>query len=290
MSTKDRPFKKGDQILWRGKIAKITNDVMEIEGVSLDLRLECDDGEVLTVSPSELLSHPMELNEQEQDRLPTTVRPSVSLSADDANAQPLGGALAISDAQIASVLQCVGRNEVPDALDREELKKDINAAWDFYRGYKGETSKSGRTKLQKGVNEILEATNEYIGIIDASELDTRKSISRKFPLDELRGQLNLLAQCCVALCNAHSNPSSMREVIQATPTDYFLGHDLPGIFEKHFKQPANRTRNSREASLEGPFIRFAVAVSTALGRRFAEETVSKAMTKIAQLERTSANS
>jgi hypothetical protein len=82
----------------------------------------------------------------------------------------------------------------------------------------------------------------------------------------------------------------MREVIQATPTDYFLGHDLPGIFEKHFRQPANRTRNSREASLEGPFIRFAVTVSTALGRSFAEETVSKAMTKIAQLERTSANS
>jgi len=107
LSTK--PFKKGDQVLWRGKIAKITNDVMQIEGVSLDLRLECDDGEVLAVSPSELLSHQMELNEQEQDRLTTTVRPSVSLSADDADAQPLGGASAISDAQIASVLQCVGR-------------------------------------------------------------------------------------------------------------------------------------------------------------------------------------
>jgi hypothetical protein len=29
-------FKKGDQILWRGKIAKITNDV-QIEGVTCDL-------------------------------------------------------------------------------------------------------------------------------------------------------------------------------------------------------------------------------------------------------------
>jgi hypothetical protein len=179
----------------------------------------------------------------------------------------------------------VGPNEVPDALDREELKNDINAAEDFYWGYKRETSKSGRTKLQKGVKTILKATNEFIGIVDKLELDTRKSISRKFPLDEFRGQLNRLALCSMALCAAYSNPSSMRDDIQASPTDYFLGHDLPVIFEKHFKQQANRTRNSREASLEGPFIRFAVAVSTGLGRRIADETVSKAMTKIAQLER-----
>src|SRR5262249_23728236 len=54
MSEKKRPFKKGDQVPWRGKIAKIASDVIEIEGIACDLRIECDDGEVLTVSQSEL--------------------------------------------------------------------------------------------------------------------------------------------------------------------------------------------------------------------------------------------
>jgi hypothetical protein len=87
MSTKNRPFKKGDQILWRGKIAKITNDV-QIEGIPCDLRIECDDGEVLAVSHSELLSH--------QDRLTTAARPITSPSADEADSKSFAGASAIA--------------------------------------------------------------------------------------------------------------------------------------------------------------------------------------------------
>jgi hypothetical protein len=70
-------------------------------------------------------------------------------------------------------------------------------------------------------------------------------------------------------------------VVQLSPLYFFLGNGLAGIFEKHFKQPAKRTRSAQH-QLEGPFIRFATAVAARLGNPVTSETVSDAMTEAAK--------
>jgi hypothetical protein len=188
---------------------------------------------------------------------------------------------ALSDSDIDGILDSVGREFVPEGLDRGELKQDIEAAWDFYQGYSRESSKSRRTALRRYAEKIVKAANTLTDILQDTEPvseSLRKSISRDVPLHDFLIQLRRLSHRAGLLVMRHSGWSSIRQTIEITPMEYFLGHDLPTIYEKHFKNPANRSRTVL-GELEGPFMRFAMAISTTLGQSAAAETVSRAMTK-----------
>jgi hypothetical protein len=48
-ATPSSAFRKGDQVLWRGKKAKIENEVI----LNFDLVIKCEDGEVVAVAQSD---------------------------------------------------------------------------------------------------------------------------------------------------------------------------------------------------------------------------------------------
>jgi hypothetical protein len=279
VSAEKQPFKKGDQVSWRGKIAKITSDVIEIEGIVCDLRIECDDGEVLSVFHSELLSAQLGINELDRST-------SVALSSNIGVSQPVGKL----DAEgVAEVLKCVGPNDTPRNLYREEfreeLRNDINAALDFYHGFEAESSKGRRTQKRSYAEELGNALQKLSDVLDQRDpvaTSLQKRIFHRTDLSEFRVQLHGLVQRCQVLSNT-SNASSMSDVIRVSALYLFLGDSLASIFERHFKQSAKRTRNA-DGQLDSPFVRFAMAVAAAtrlgcVGR----ETVSKALTKVAQV-------
>jgi hypothetical protein len=285
MSEEKRPFKKGDQVSWRGKTAKITSDVIHIEGVVCDLRIECDDDEVLTVSHSELLAAQLATNEQDRST-------SVAFSGDkdglcpldDRGNKPKGE---LDDEGVTEVLKHVGPNDAPGNLDREELRNEINAAWDFYHGYEAESSKGRRAQLRSYAGKLCRAAQNLSGVLDQSDplaTSLRKRISHRIRLNEFRERLHGLVQLCQVLSTLYNDASSMSDEIGVSPLYLFLGDSLPSTFEKHFKQPAKRTRNAG-GHLDGPFIRFATAVTARLGNPVTGETVSKAMTEVAKVHR-----
>jgi hypothetical protein len=188
----------------------------------------------------------------------------------------------LDDGAVAEVLKCVGKNDTPGNLDREQLKTDINAAWDFCRGYEAESSKRRRTQLRNYAGKLRKAAQNLSDLLDQSDsvaISLRKRILHRIPLNEFRERLHGLVQLSQVLSNAYSGTSSMSRVVQFSPLYFFLGDGLKGIFEKHFKQPAKRTRSARH-QLEGPFIRFATAVAARLGNPVTGETISDAMTEV----------
>jgi hypothetical protein len=272
MST--RSFKKGERVLWRDKTARITNDVVQIQrGIFSDLCIECDDGEVLSVSHSELLSAQLGINEQDRST-------SVAVSGDK-------NGLCLGDEGVAEVLKCVGSNDTPGRLDREELRNDINAALDFYHGYEAESSKGRRTQKRRYAEKLGNAAQELSNALDQSDVvaaSLRKRIFHRFSLNEFREQLHGVVQMCQVLSNP-SDASSMSDEICVSALYLFLGDSLASIFEKHFKQSAKRNRNAH-GQLDGPFVRFATAVVKAAGlSSLGGETVSKAITEVAKVRR-----
>jgi hypothetical protein len=280
MSLKKRPFEKGDQILWHGKTAKITSDVIQIEGNACDLRIECDDGEVLTVSHSELEA----ANAVEKETIGSLDDQGIVAGVN----KPAGK---LDDEDIAKVLKCVGSNDTPGNLDqkefREELRNDINAALDFYHSYKAESSKGRRTQKRSYAEKLGNAAQKLSDVLDYNDpvaTSLRKRIFHRIGLNEFREQLHGLVQLCRVLSNP-SDTSSMSDEIGVSALYLFLGDSLASIFERYFKQSTKRVRNAH-GQLDSPFIRFATAVAKAAGlSSIGGETVSKAMTEVAEVRR-----
>jgi len=80
----------------------------------------------------------------------------------------------------------------------------------------------------------------------------------------------------------YSKPD-LRRALKVSPEHWFLGYELRRIFEKHLQQQATRSRKADGS--RGPFVCFAVAVSSALDLHVSDATVSKAMTNLAPLFR-----
>jgi hypothetical protein len=202
--------------------------------------------------------------------------------------------MALDDADIVRILEYVGRDSVSDTLDRSELRKDILAAWDFYQGYKRTTKKGPRTLRRKYAETVSLRADELFDLLTDSEVNAtavRSAMSQNLsgahaespdaesPLVSLTYGLKKLATAARATQRKYSGITPMREILDVTPTEWFLGHDLASVYENHFNRPATRTRENG-GSLEGPFIRFVIAVTAKLGEPFTDETVSKAMTAL----------
>jgi hypothetical protein len=190
----------------------------------------------------------------------------------------------LDDRAVAEVLKCVGQNDNPGNLDREQLKNDINAAWDFCRGYEAESSKRRRTQLRNYAGKLRKAAQNLSDLLDQSDpaaISLRKRILHRISLNEFREQLHGLVQLSQVLSSAYSGPSSMSRAVHLSPLYVFPGDSLKGIFEGHFKQSAKRSRSAQH-QLVGPFIRFAMAVAARLGNPVTGETISDAMTEAAK--------
>ena len=149
------------------------------------------------------------------------------------------------------------------------------------------SSKGQRTKLRKyaeNVHNALKASSDILNQ-ESYEADIFRYgwISRTFPLNDFRIRLQHLITLVATFQTSHSSPVTLRDALKESPEHWFLGHDLRCIFEKHFKLQA--TRSKKVDGSRGPFVCFAIAVSSALGLDVSDSTVSKAMTNLAPLFR-----
>lgn len=198
-------------------------------------------------------------------------------SGDDASQRPKW----LNDADIEGILSDVGTDFVPLALDRKQLLHDLKGAWNFYKNHKKETSKGHRTALLKHTSRVINAASELSKILDQSNGaadDLRKFTAQALlSLDDLKIRLRRLTSLARALRRSYS--SVPPTAFGLTPSEFFLGYDLPRIFLKHFKRKAGESRASDgKGPPTGPFIRFAAGVSTALGRPYSAETIADALT------------
>ncbi len=212
-------------------------------------------------------------------RSPTTTR------GGDVRASPRTLAK-LNDLDIERVLEGVGARYVPQNLNRKQLVYDINRAWSFYHDYRKETSKGHRTALLKYTKRVIGAANALSDLLDQPHEDAddfRKFVSHAaFPLSEFRTRLQRLPGLAESLQNAYKVQMPSRTAYGLAPTEFFLGYDLPRIFKKHFKREGGRSRQHTGGTPYGPFIRFAEAVSGALGQNATAESISTAITKASQ--------
>jgi hypothetical protein len=203
--------------------------------------------------------------------------------------------MGLDDAGINRILNNVG--DVPGTLDKSELRKDILAAWDFYQGYKRESSKGARTERREHATKIAHKTNELIRLLNdpapagdwvrsrigrllSLRRDEDKKIVSLASLTRGLGELQSIVGVIERQC---TGTASFREVLNVRPSFWLIGKDLVDVFEKHFANPAVRTRNSDEQP-DSPFVRFVTAVTAELGEPVVAETVSKAMSAVAKVK------
>jgi hypothetical protein len=228
--------------------------------------------------------------------------------------------MGLDDVGIDRILNYVG--DVPGTLDKSELRKDILAAWDFYRGYKRENSKGARTERREHATKIAHKTNELIRLLndpDPAGDWVRSRIGRLLSLREryedekivagdwvrsrigrllslreryedekivslasLTRSLGELLSVVGVIERQCTGTASFREVLNVRPSFWLIG-DFVDVFEKHFAKPAVRTRNS-DGQPDSPFVRFVTVVTAELGEPVVDETVSKAMSVVAKVK------
>ena len=189
---------------------------------------------------------------------------------------------------VDKILEHVGI-EHPNALDKLELRRDILAAWDFYRSYRREDHKRDRTKRRKFAAKIAATADKLYQILndpnsaeaEVFRSDVNSRLSMEYSIDLNLFNKGIATVCSVAQSTTRlaTGTSSLRQVLDVSPGEWFLGHDLKNVFEQHFGMKAVRTR-SADGRLEGAYMRFATAATASLGEPFTDETVSKAMSSV----------
>ena len=130
----------------------------------------------------------------------------------------------LSKSQVDDIVRRT-RIESPPGFDPEELKRDLEAAWDLRTGYADETSKSELTKLRKYADQVSKAATRLVDLLeefDPSARRMRSSLASSLNVDDvsltklhddlgrLRDRAELLAQ----------RQASMRDVIRLHPNEF----------------------------------------------------------------------
>jgi len=203
---------------------------------------------------------------------------------DQINAQVYGEP--ISDEALGRILEAVGPEHVPSDLDLGQLKTDIYTAWRLYKDIALGTSKGERSRMRTYIKKVQEAAHELAAILGQQNLEAKifrhsRLSSELFSLNGFRIQLAWFPKLIATFESTYSEKATVqaRAALGLTAKEFLFGLWLPKTFEKHFKQKADRSRQSG-GSVDSPYIRFAIAFSESHGwKKLSPETVSAAVTK-----------
>jgi hypothetical protein len=196
---------------------------------------------------------------------------SESLASDVAVPQPKW----LHQSNIDNILSTVGPKYIPADLDTNSLLYDLNGAWNFYHTQL-ENSPGRRTALLRYATRVIRAANSLSEILKQSHQGAdalHRFLGDRF-VDDLQVGLQRLSGRAKMLQSPYSSP--IPTAFGLRPREFFLGYDLPRIFEKHFRREAGRSKAPEGGPPTGPFIRFAVAVSKELGQHTTAETIDRA--------------
>jgi hypothetical protein len=189
--------------------------------------------------------------------------------------------MALNESDIDKIIADVGNEHVPLTLVKSELVRDINDAWNFYENFKRDNAKGANTKRSEYAKSVACKAHELFDLLNSSDPNeeyARIFIGKWISLDALTQTILKLERTAGKAQRKFGEGSSLRAVLGLTPSFWFLGHSLVGVFEKHFRIKATRTRLDGQPS--GPYIRFATAVTATFGEPFVDETITKAISEV----------
>jgi hypothetical protein len=189
---------------------------------------------------------------------------------------------AIDEQTLDRILAQVGQKFVPADLDRIALQTAIAQAIDTKdKINKSRPGKHSRV-LKKSLTRIREAAEVLHACLKEND-DAWKRISGLLPSISEDVMRIICAAQAIDQTLAESDELTMSQYSMRIPTanEWLAGVELPLIFEEFFRRKEGRSRIDGQPA--GPTVRFVGAVMTKIGISFAQESIVRAMTGLAEL-------
>lgn len=232
--------------------------------------------------------------------------------------------MALDDEGIDRILAEVGQRFLPAQVDRNSLRRDIEHAWDSYRGEDRNSDRGLRKKHHKLTLKISECADKLFRLLDDPKDAewVRRRLGQAFPICEgspvteaisdpgpdgspcnfrciadplrrhdepsfhgLKAGLFNLRDVAARVARSQEGKSSMRQVLEMTPLMWLAGHDLATVYRTHIRRMPGRARSPYGGKPGGPYVRFAIAVIKEFGKTISNDAVEAALKKVGSLRR-----
>jgi hypothetical protein len=169
-------------------------------------------------------------------------------------------------------------------VDRNRLVFDLLAARESLLTFVALDSDSGareREKLFSGILDSAIAFRERL-LDDRGHKYAAREIASRFERAHFEAFLSSLDRIIEATKGFKDENSCGAWVrLERSPKEWFVGEVLPGVFESNFGRTAKVSRpdpsKGRAKAADGPYIRFAVAVTREMRMQISPETVARAL-------------
>jgi hypothetical protein len=188
----------------------------------------------------------------------------------------------IDEQALDQILHHVGQQFVPADLNRAELRKAIATA--IKTKEKLDRLRPGKNSraLRKSMEGIRQAAEALDGCLNNNN-DARQLIEGVLPSiskDVIR--ITCAAQAIAEILHESEEDESAKYSPRVpTANEWLAGVELPLVFEEFFHRKEGRSRSGRKPA--GPTVRFVYAVMSEIGIQFAEESIVRAMTRLADI-------
>jgi hypothetical protein len=197
------------------------------------------------------------------------------------------GKRAITDEELSTIMW-----HVPAGADRLQVEADMNTMLEFREQLRKNRLTSEERERARKIAQKARELDELIGDLGGVGRDLKVLLRQRSKA--LRVELNYITETIemvtspewrgrpssykVETVDDHGNAKVMSKWRGLSPDDWFIGYGLARIYERYFGEPAKGGRKDGEPS--GKFIKFACAVTAAIGKPVLDETVLSALTKV----------
>jgi hypothetical protein len=168
--------------------------------------------------------------------------------------------------------------------DRDKLAEAIFDAFIELRGQIDPSESRGAPKRLRKIQQILKAVRKCAAWID-SDPYISKRINKYVglvlpPVHRLLFDLTIFENELIVLAERRRSkfPSDSR---RPSELEWLAGVSLPLVYERNFGHPAGRSRGSTSGDPGGPTVRFVAATLEAVGVSYSNESIVRAMSRLA---------
>jgi hypothetical protein len=228
--------------------------------------------------------------------------------------------MALNETGISNIVAAVGLSRTPNKLDRDQLRQNLEAAWDSYQGYLDESGRRTRTERSKRAAKIARLAGELLKLLeDPKHIKLIDMLSFSFPICEgapvlgadwetgpggapmhraadslrrhqapsfggLKAGLIQFKFVAERVARERTNKSAMRTGF--SPLMWLIGKELVDVYELAFRKKAGRSRRGDTGRKPyGPFLRFVAAVMQEFGKPVSDHTTEMVIKRVRALKR-----
>jgi hypothetical protein len=231
--------------------------------------------------------------------------------------------MALDEAGVSRIVAAVGRGRAPKNIDRNELRQNIAAAWNYYQELREESGRA-RTQRSKQAAKIADLAGDLLKLLeDPKHVKLIDRLSFGFPIcegvpvldaeweagpggrpmyraddplrrhlepsfDGLKDGLKKLRYVAEQTGRARPRKSPPRGSLEVTPLTWLIGKELMDVYELSFQRRAGRSRRPDAGGKPyGPFLRFVAAVMREFDEAVSDHTIEGAIRAVRALKRRS---